>query len=125
MPYLGLLVTLLWVFCLVDAITADEGGIRYLPKIVWILLVIFLPLAGSLAWLLAGRPVGGPIWGGSGGGGASRYRASRSAFPEYETRPGRQVAQNPDADDEFLRQCRARAEEQRRIERERRRTGNG
>ena len=61
MPYFGLLVMLLWVFCLIDAITADEGGIRYLPKIVWILLIVFLPFAGSLAWLVAGRPVGAGI----------------------------------------------------------------
>ena len=96
MPYFGLLVMLLWVFCLIDAITADEGGIRYLPKIVWILLIVFLPFAGSLAWLVAGRPVGAGIWGGAGGSGYGR--ASNSAYPEYETRPGRQAAQNPDAD---------------------------
>lgn len=119
MPYLGLLIMLLWVFCLIDVITADDGGVRYLPKMVWLLLVVFIPLAGSVVWLVAGRPAGGEIWGGSGGG---YRRQSASAFPEYETRPGRQLAQNPEADDEFLRQCRARAEEQRRIERERRRS---
>lgn len=92
MPYLGLLVMLLWVFCLIDVITADDGGVRFLPKIVWLLLVVFLPLAGSLAWLFAGRPVGGGIWGGPGGG---NRRASNSVFPEYETRPGRQAARIP------------------------------
>ncbi len=122
MPYLGLLVMLLWVFCLIDVITADDGGVRFLPKIVWLLLVVFLPLAGSLAWLFAGRPIGGGIWGGSGDG---NRRVSNSAFPEYETRPGRQAAQNPDADAEFLRQCRERAEEQRRLERERRKRDLG
>ncbi|MFT7021273.1 MAG: hypothetical protein ACJA07_000347 [Rhodococcus sp. (in: high G+C Gram-positive bacteria)] len=108
-PYLGLLIMLLWVFCLIDVITADEGGIRHLPKMVWLLLVVFLPLAGSIAWLLAGRPVDGGIWGGAGGG-----RRERSAFPEYDAKPGRAVATDPAADEEFLRQCRARAEEQRR-----------
>jgi hypothetical protein len=63
-PYLGLIVAVLWIFCLIDVITADEGGIRHLPKTVWLLLVVFLPLAGSVAWLVAGRPVGGGIWGG-------------------------------------------------------------
>ncbi|MGV8875751.1 MAG: PLD nuclease N-terminal domain-containing protein [Rhodococcus sp. (in: high G+C Gram-positive bacteria)] len=122
MPYVGLLVMLLWVFCLIDVITADDGGVRYLPKIVWVLLVVFLPLAGSLAWLFAGRPIGGGIWGGPGG---SYQRASNSAFPEYETRPGRQAAQNPQADDVFLRRCRERAEEQRHLERERRKRDLG
>jgi hypothetical protein len=119
-PYLGLLITVLWVFCLIDVVTADEGTIRYLPKVVWLLLVVFVPLAGSLVWLVAGRPVGGPIWGGPGTTSHSARRGA-SVFPEYETRPGRQVAQNPEADEEFLRRCRARAEDQRRIERERRR----
>lgn len=109
MPYLGLIIMLLWVFCLIDVITADEGGIRHLPKMVWLLLVVFLPLAGSVAWLLAGRPIGGGIWGGPGGG-----QRSNSPFPEYDAKPGRAVATNPEADEEFLRQCRARAEEQRR-----------
>ncbi len=119
MPYLGLLVTLLWVFCLIDVITADDGGVRYLPKMVWLLLVVFIPLAGSVVWLVAGRPIGGGIWGGAGGGSAGRQQNS-SAFPEYETRPGRHLTQDPEADEEFLRQCRARAEDQRRTERERR-----
>lgn len=122
MPYLGLLIMLLWVFCLIDVVTADEGGIRHLPKMVWLLLVVLIPLAGSVVWLVAGRPIGGGIWGGAGGG---YRRQSSSAFPEYETKPGRQLATNPDADEEFLRQCRARAEEQRRIERERRRQSEG
>ena len=101
MQYFGLLVMLLWVFCLIDVITAYDGGVRYLPKIVWLLLVVFLPLAGSLAWLFAGRPIGGGIWGGSGHG--SQYqRVANSAYPEYETRPGRQAAQSREADDEFL-----------------------
>lgn len=110
MPYLGLLIMLLWVFCLIDVINADEGGIRHLPKMVWLLLVVFVPLAGSIVWLLAGRPIGGGIWGGAGGG----RRQESSAFPEYDAKPGRAVATDPAADEEFLRQCRARAEEQRR-----------
>lgn len=40
--------TLLWVFCLIDVITADDGGVRYLPKMVWLLFVVFVPLAGSV-----------------------------------------------------------------------------
>lgn len=118
MPYLGLLIMALWLFSLIDAITADDGGIRYLPKAVWVIAVLLVPLVGSLAWLFLGRPVGGAVWGGGGGGGAARRN---SPFPEYETKPGRYVPQDPEADAEFLRQCRARADEQRRIERERRR----
>ncbi|WP_072805760.1 PLDc N-terminal domain-containing protein [Rhodococcoides yunnanense] len=117
MPYLGLIIMILWVFCLIDVITADESGIRHLPKMLWLLLVIFVPLAGSIVWLLVGRPIGGGIWGGAGA-----PRRSNSAYPEYDVRPGRAVATNPDSDEEFLRQCRARAEEQRRVGRQQRRT---
>ena len=115
MPYFGLLIMLLSIFCLIDVITADDSGIRHLPKMVWLLLVIVLPLAGSIAWLVVGRPENGGIWGGSGMPGTS------SAYPEYDARPGRAVAQSQESDEEFLRRCRARAEEQRRIAREQRR----
>lgn len=108
MPYLGLIIMVLWVFCLVDVITAEDGAVRHLPKMMWLLLVIFIPLAGSIVWLLVGRPVDGGIWGGSG------RQGNNSAFPEYDAKPGRAVATDAEADAEFLRQCRARAEEQRR-----------
>ena len=115
MPYLGLIIMILWVFCLIDVITADDSGVRHLPKMMWLLLVIFIPLAGSIVWLLVGRPIDGGIWGGAGSG-----QRSNSAFPEYDAKPGRAVATSPDADEEFLRQCRARAEEQRRAARNQR-----
>ncbi|MFF1555679.1 PLDc N-terminal domain-containing protein [Rhodococcus erythropolis] len=117
MPYLGGLIIVLWIFCLIDVATADEHGVRNIPKLAWLLVVVLLPLVGSVMWLLAGRPAGGGIWGGSG----TRPPHTSGRFAEYESKPGRYVAQDPDADAEFLRQCRARAEEQRRIERERRR----
>ena len=40
---------------LVDIITRDEGQIKHLPKIVWVLLVVFLPLVGTVLWFLIGR----------------------------------------------------------------------
>lgn len=46
----------LLVYCLIDAIQSPEGDIRNLPKWAWILLIIILPLVGSIAWLVAGRP---------------------------------------------------------------------
>lgn len=109
MPYLGLIIMILWVFCLIDVITADDSSVRHLPKMVWLLFVIFIPLAGSIVWLAVGRPIGGGIWGGAGS-----PQRSDSAYPEYDVRPGRAIATSQEADEEFLRQCRARAEEQRR-----------
>lgn len=99
----GFLLFALWVFCFIDVIVADETRVRNLPKLVWLLIVLLLPDIGSIAWLLLGRN-----W-------ESRTRPqSRAAyqFPEYD-RPGRQIATNPDDDEAFLSQLRARAEEQR------------
>ncbi|CAN5318180.1 hypothetical protein BH10ACT7_BH10ACT7_14450 [soil metagenome] len=48
----------LMIFALVDVITSEEWQIKHLPKIFWILLIIFLPLAGSVIWLIAGKDRG-------------------------------------------------------------------
>jgi hypothetical protein len=45
------------------------------------------------------------------------YERPATAFPEYD-RPGRAAAVDAEADEEFLRRCRERAEEQRRRARE-------
>lgn len=58
-------------------------------------------------WLVVGR-----------GHTAPRGYVGPTGYGEYE-RPGRAVAQDPAADEAFLRQCRKRAEEQRRIDRQR------
>jgi hypothetical protein len=47
----------LWVYCILDVIATDDVLVRNLPKGVWLLIVIFLPDIGSLAWLLLGRPL--------------------------------------------------------------------
>jgi hypothetical protein len=48
----------LWIFCIIDVATTDESEMRNLPKMVWLLLVVFLMDIGSIAWLIAGRPHG-------------------------------------------------------------------
>lgn len=92
---------LLLVYCVLNVITTPEDQVRNLPKLLWLVLVIALPLIGGVAWLVAGRP---------------QYRRAPvpgTRFPEYD-RPGRAVAKNPDDDEAFLRGLRERAEEQRR-----------
>ena len=102
----------LWVFCLVDAIGAPENRIRHLPKVAWILLILFFPLVGSIAWLVAGRPDDGAAR-------RSPYEREQPTFPEYD-RPGRAAAVDPEKDAEFLRQVRERAEAQRKAYEEQR-----
>ena len=92
--YLGALLEIgLIVWCLIEAIQAPDGRIRNLPKWAWILLILFVPYAGPVAWLVAGRPSM------AGAGRQAPWPSTQTAgFPEYE-RP-RNVA--PDDDPEFL-----------------------
>lgn len=102
----GVLTLALWLFCLVDVITTADGDARNLPKIGWLLIVLFFPLVGSIVWLVAGRPVRAV-------GQPRAYERGMPSYPEYD-RPGRFAATDAESDAEFLRRCRERAEEQRR-----------
>ena len=109
---LGLLVFVLWLFSLLEVVRSDDGAVRHLPKLVWLLVVLLFPLVGSIAWLAAGRPVGAPRTG--------HLERAAPAYPEYD-RPGRAAASTPEADEAFLRKVRERAEAQRRAYREQQR----
>ena len=101
----GVLLLLLWVFCIFDAISADETRVRNLSKGTWIILVILLADIGSVMWLVAGRPQGPAR--------TVPYKGNTGIPPQYD-RPGRAVAQTPDDDAAFLDGLKRRAEEQRR-----------
>jgi len=59
MPFLfSLLVIALMIGALVDIITRDDSQVRFLPKMAWIIIVILLPLIGSLLWFTIGRDYG-------------------------------------------------------------------
>lgn len=47
---------LFWIWALFDCISTDSALCRNLPKGMWLILVLFLPDVGALAWLLLGRP---------------------------------------------------------------------
>ena len=75
-PGLGLL---LMVFALVDIIRADQWTIRHLDKSMWIIIVILLPLIGSVLWFAVGRDHGHAVDLGSFGD-----PRRREAFPRPE-----------------------------------------
>lgn len=102
----GLATFALWVVCLVRVISTPGDQARNLPKVAWLLLVLFFPLVGSVAWLVAGRPQ-------RSGSRRPAYERQQPEFPEHD-RPGRAAAADPARDEAFLRQVRERAEEQRR-----------
>lgn len=101
----ALVIFALWLYCLVDVIQTRDDSVRNLSKILWLIIVLLFPLVGSILWLVAGRPVDErPM---------TRAQGAAPSYPEYERR-GRFSAADPEKDEEFLRQVRERAEEQRR-----------
>ncbi|MDH6285428.1 PLDc N-terminal domain-containing protein [Rhodococcus sp. NM-2] len=86
MLYIALFAFVLWVLCFADAITTDDDQFRNLSKEGWLVIVLLLPLVGSVLWLLVGRP---------------------------QKDQGDQLPADPE-EAEFVRRCRERAEEQRR-----------
>ena len=55
----SILVLVLMIGALIDIITRRDDQVKYLPKVFWIILVIIVPLAGSLIWFLVGREYDG------------------------------------------------------------------
>jgi hypothetical protein len=100
----GLAILAVWLYCLLDAITADAASIRNLPKMAWVFIIIVLFEIGAIAWLIAGRPQSSQR--------SVPYKGNAGIPPEYD-RPGRAAAHHPDDDTAFLAQLRARAEAQR------------
>jgi hypothetical protein len=89
--FLFALEILLAVLALISCLSAYEGELRALPKVVWVIIILLFPLVGSIVYFAAGRPLpetrANPgVW------------RPGSGFPE-SARP-RQVA--PDDDPAFL-----------------------
>ncbi|CCH16426.1 PLD nuclease N-terminal domain-containing protein [Micromonospora lupini] len=78
------------VCALISCLSAEEGQIRALPRIAWVLIILFFPLVGSIAWFVAGR---------------EPDPAARRAWPAGGASTGRQPRRPlaPDDDPEFLR----------------------
>jgi len=56
MPLLFSVLTLaVMIFAIVDIVLRPEGQVKHMPKLVWLLLVILLPLIGSILWFAMGR----------------------------------------------------------------------
>lgn len=81
------------VYCLVEAVQAEDRDIRTLPRWGWILLIVLFPVVGSIAWLIAGRP-------------------DAQVAPETSSGPGR----GPDDDAGFLENLRHERERRERLE---------
>ncbi|MEY2849773.1 MAG: hypothetical protein RI885_2440 [Actinomycetota bacterium] len=61
MPVIAAVVTLaLIVGALADLITRSDAQIKHLPKMLWVTIILFLPLIGSVLWFAIGREYARP-----------------------------------------------------------------
>ena len=81
----------LLIYCLIEVIQTPTDEVRNLGKGWWILLIIFFPIVGGIAWLFAGRPKRRQVPSGGNPG---------SGFPEYGS--SRRAPLGPDDDLDFL-----------------------
>lgn len=51
-----IMVVLLAIYCMVEVAQAQTYAVRRMPRWLWATAIIFVPVAGSLAWLIFGRP---------------------------------------------------------------------
>lgn len=56
---ISLLTIALMVVAMIDIITRRDDQVKHLPKIAWVILVILLPLFGSVLWFALGRQYDG------------------------------------------------------------------
>jgi len=73
------------VLALISCLSAEEDEIRALPRLVWVLIILFFPLVGSIAWFLAGRPAreGAPGGGWRPGGHEPKRPAAPDDDPDF------------------------------------------
>ena len=83
--YLPFLISVgLSIYALFSCIQTRNEDVPYLPKLVWVVLIVFVPFVGPIVWLLASRR-------------SASAQAPRPARPRPKSRP---VA--PDDDPDFL-----------------------
>lgn len=82
----GMIAVGLWIYCILDVISSEETLVRNLPKTLWLMVVIFVPTVGSIAWLAVGRPL---------------YAGFRPGDTRARSKPARPVARGPEDDESF------------------------
>lgn len=51
----GIAVTVLWVYSIVNCVLTPDSAVRGIPKAAWLVVIVLLPLLGSVLWLGVGR----------------------------------------------------------------------
>jgi hypothetical protein len=52
---MAILAVAVYIYCIIDVARTPRGETRNLPKWLWLILVVFVPLIGSALWLALGR----------------------------------------------------------------------
>lgn len=79
------------VFVTVFAASANKNEVRSLPKWVWILICLFVPIIGGLLYLVLGRPIGKP---------KPRFGRTKTVAPDDDPQFLRDLAEKLDAKEE-------------------------
>ena len=77
----------LTIYCLIDAVTTQDSQIRNLPKFVWVILILLVPVIGDVGWLLAGRPTRASLAGDQKGSGPGPRRGPGPRPPRPDDDP--------------------------------------
>ena len=85
------------IFAIVDCLQTPDEEVRGLPRIAWLVIILFFPIVGPAAWLIAGREAGG------GGRPRVAWPSGPGTSQPDPQRPTRRVVA-PDDDPEFLSQ---------------------
>ena len=80
--FLAAIAVILVVLALISCLSAERSGIRTLPRFVWVVLILLVPLLGPIAWFLAGRPVGARTGTGPAQSGPTGRPRPRPAAPD-------------------------------------------
>jgi hypothetical protein len=78
------------VFVTVFAASANKNEVRNLPKWLWILICLAVPIVGGLLYLVLGRPIGTP---------KPRFRNTKSVAPDDDPAFLRDLAEKLDSMD--------------------------
>jgi hypothetical protein len=79
------------VFVTVFAVSANKREVRNLPKWLWVVVCLAVPIVGGLLYLVLGRPIGAP---------RQRFRKTKSVAPDDDPEFLRDLAEKLEAQDQ-------------------------
>lgn len=97
--YLTIVILALYVYALVDLVRSPREHVRYLPKLLWAVVILLLGVIGVALWFFFGRPRVSYPPSGRGGGG---FGGGGGGFGGGSGGPGPRPPVAPDDDPEFL-----------------------